>query len=405
MVQYDVIVIGSGPGGSTAAIFLGKAGKKVLLLDKAKFPRDKICGDAQGSRASAIFKELGIYEAYKKIPGQKIYGLTLSSPNGKVVELDVAPRDQDSPGWVHKREIFDNFYHEQAVKFSEFKQFDVSQTLVENRQVVGVKGKFPDGTEGEFRAPLVIACDGAISGIARQFGVGNNPPGHLIVATRQYWKGVTGMTDRIEIHLVDHLLPGYFWIFPLPNGEANVGLGMVTKDMAAKKVNLKEAQLKEIKENPLFKERFKNAVPLEDVRGWSLPVASHHRKCYGAGYLLVGDAASLIDPLSGEGLGNAMIAGKIAAKIAVEALEKKDFSENFLKKFDTELWNEMGAEVQTSYRLQKLATQFPQLINVLVERAQKDEHFRHEIEKKLPYTKGKEEIASDSFLDKLKSME
>lgn len=402
MTEYNAIVVGAGPGGSAAAMYLGKAEKKVLLIDKSAFPRDKICGDAQGRRASSIFKELGIYKDYLKIPGQKIYGLTLSSPNGTQIDLDVAARDQESPGWCHKRQIFDSFFFEHAKKFAKFKALDVTDVIVEDGFAKGIKGKNEKGEVEEYRASLLLAADGATSRTAHKFGLDNNPQDHLIVATRQYWKGVKGLTDRIEIHLIKHLLPGYFWIFPLPNGEANVGLGMITKARLEKKVNLKEAQLKEIKENPLFKERFKDAIPLEDVKGWSLPVASHHRKPYGNGFMLLGDAASLIDPLSGEGLGNAMVSGKIAAKIAVEALEAKDFSEEFLKKYDEELWKELGEAVKTSYRVQKTAMKFPFLIDALMAKAKKDENFRKKIEKLLPYTSGREEIVSDKFLEELK---
>src|SRR3989344_6325271 len=205
--------------------------------------------------------------------------------------------------------------------------------------------------------------------MAQKFGINKNPPEHFIVGTRQYYSGVTGMTDRIEIHLVKSLLPGYFWIFPLEDGKANVGLGMIVKDMNDKKVNLKEAQLREIRDNPLFKDRFKHATALEDVKGWNLPLASHHRKCYGNGFLLLGDAASLIDPLSGEGVGTAMISGKHAARVALSALKTNDFSEKFLKRYDEELWAEIGTEIEANYRLQKLGKRFPFLIDKLIGKA------------------------------------
>src|SRR3989338_8751813 len=103
--QYDVIVVGGGPAGATAAMYLRRAGKKVLLVDKAPFPRDKTCGDAQGRKAANIMKELGIYEGYESLPGQKIYGLTLSSPNGTQVHVDVEDRENPPPGYVHKRAV------------------------------------------------------------------------------------------------------------------------------------------------------------------------------------------------------------------------------------------------------------------------------------------------------------
>ena len=109
--MHDVIVIGSGPAGATAAMYLGQAGKKVLVVDKAGFPRDKICGDAQGRKAANIMRELGIEEGYRALPGHPIYGITLSSPNGTTAHVDITGRDKPSPGFCHRREVFDEYLH------------------------------------------------------------------------------------------------------------------------------------------------------------------------------------------------------------------------------------------------------------------------------------------------------
>lgn len=404
--QYEVIVIGGGPSGATTAMYLGIAlGKEnVLLIDKADFPRDKICGDAQGRKAANIMRELGIEDGYRKLPGHVVYGITLSSPNGTVVHLDVESRDKPAPGYCHRRIVFDEYLFNCAKERATIKIFTMTDLIIEDGYVKGIKGKDENGQTKEIRAKLVLAADGANSIVAQKFGLNKNPPDHFIVATRQYYSGVTGLTDRIEIHLVKSLLPGYFWIFPLEDGKANVGLGMIVKDMNEKKINLKAAQLKEIKENPLFKERFANAQPLEDVKGWNLPLASYHRKCYGNGFLLLGDAASLIDPLSGEGIGTAMISAKVAAYVAIEALKKGDFSEEFLKRYDEQLWEEIGPEIKANYRLQKLGKRFPFLIDKLISKAKKDESFRKRIENMLPYTGGRKEMGEDNFLEELKAM-
>jgi menaquinone-9 beta-reductase len=403
MSMYDVVIVGGGPAGSTAAMYFKNSGKKVILLDKANFPRDKTCGDAQGNRAAAIIEELGIYEEYEKLEGQKIYGITTSSPNGKQVHLDVAERDKEAPGYVHTRMIFDNFLFENAKKCVETRTVSVIDVIVEDNYVKGVLIKNEKGENEEIRSKLVLASDGALSVVARKFGLDKNPPEHFIAAIRAYYKNVDGMTDRIEIHMIKNLIPGYFWIFPLPNNEANVGLGMIIKDMKEKKINLKEAMLKEIQENPLFKERFKGAELQGDIKGWNLPIASYHRKCYGNGFMLLGDAASLIDPLSGEGISNSMISGKVAVEVAKESLEKGDFSEEFLKKYDEILWGAIGEQIQYNFKLQKLSTKFPFLIDKVVEKALKDEEFRKKVQKMLPYTSGRKELSSTGFITSLDS--
>ena len=152
----------------------------------------------------------------------------------------------------------------------------------------------------------------------------------------------------------------------------------------------------------MFAERFKDSELADEIRAWNLPIASHHRKCYGNGFMLLGDAASLIDPLSGEGVGNAMISAKLAAEVTVEALSKGDFSEGFLKEYDRRLWEKIGDEIKTSYKIQKLGKKFPFLIDKLLVRASKNEDYRKKVEKLLPYTGGREEIGSVEFLDDLK---
>jgi geranylgeranyl reductase family protein len=400
--MYDVIIVGAGPAGSTAAMFLAKAGKKVLLLDKANFPREKVCGDAQGRRAGAIIRELGLYSDYEKIEGKGIYGLTLSSPNGAHINLFVADEKKPSPGFVRKRIIFDDFLFQHAKKQVDFKTLNVTDLIIEDGFVKGVIGNNQKGESEEHRAKIVLAADGANSIIAAKFGLNKNPSKHFIVALRGYYKNVKNLRSLIEIHLVKNILPGYLWIFPISDNEANVGIGMIVEDMNKKGINLKEALLKEIKENPIFVDRFKDAELVGEIKGWNLPLASHHRKSYGNGFLLLGDAASLIDPLSGEGVGNAMISGKLAAMVVKEALEKNDFSEKFLEKYDKLLWSVVEPEVKTNYKLQRLAKKFPFLIDKLMVRANKDEEFRKRVEKLLPYTSDRQKINTDEFVKELR---
>ncbi|MBI4895329.1 MAG: geranylgeranyl reductase family protein [Candidatus Aenigmarchaeota archaeon] len=398
-MEYDVIVLGGGPAGATAAMFLAQAGKNVCLIDKAKFPRDKTCGDAQGRKAANVMKKIGIYEEYEKLPGQKIYGITLSSPNGTQIEIDVEDRANPAPGYVHKRIVFDEFLFKNASKMVKVvKNMHVKDVIVENGYVKGVVGTNEKGQEEEVRAKLLLAADGGTSIVAAKFKLNDNPPEHFISAIRAYYTGVTGMTDRIEIHMVDELIPGYFWIFPLPNGEANVGLGMIVKDMAEKKINLKDAMIRALEVNPLFKDRFKNSELVGQIKGWNLPIASHHRKCYGNGFMLLGDAASLIDPLSGEGVGTAMISGEVSAKISMEALAKGDFSEKFLEKYDKELWDVIGDEIKTNYKIQQLGKDHPEWIDKLMVKASKDEKFRKLFESMLPYTGGRKKLGKMDFI-------
>lgn len=403
MPDYDVIVVGGGPAGTIASMFLKKAGKRVLLIDKARFPRDKICGDAQGRKLATIMKELGIYEDYTKLPGVPIYGIRLSSPNGIQIDMDLIPPDA-TPGYIVRRMDLDNFLFQKTKAFDvETRERIVVEDIIfdESGAVRELKCKDLDSNEPvTLTARLFIAADGADSLFAKKLNL-KNPPEHFIVALRAYYRNVEGMNDKIELHLLKDLIPGYFWIFPLPNKEANVGLGMVIKTKNEKNINLVTELKKAIAENPLFVERFRGAELDGGIKAWNLPVASHRRKLVGPNYVLIGDAAGLIDPLSGEGVGTAAISGRHAAHVAIEALDQNQLNEQFLTTYDTRLWDEIGHEIKADYRIQRLGHKFPFLLNRLMSKASKDQEFRKKFEALLPYTEGKEKIGAWRFIASL----
>jgi menaquinone-9 beta-reductase len=172
----------------------------------------------------------------------------------------------------------------------------------------------------------------------------------------------------IELHFLKHLLPGYFWIFPLPDGSANVGLGMRSDKVSKKKINLKKELLNIINHHPEIKKRFQFAVPQDEIRGFGLPLGSKKRNISGSNYLLTGDAASLIDPFTGEGIGNAMLSGIIAARHTVECFAENNFSAPFNKKYDAAVYDRLSNELNLSRTMQQLAT-FPRLFNFVVNKA------------------------------------
>lgn len=380
--DYDVIITGAGPAGSTCAMFLARKGVKVLLLDRATFPRDKTCGDAISGKSARVLKELGLDKDLEKKDHAKIYGVVLSSPNGSIVEIPI-PKQSDGKvryGYCARRMVYDNFLFENAKKMVDtVEKFNVTDIITENDFVVGVKGTdLNTNEEKEYRAKMVVGADGAHSVIAKKLKVDEVDDSHYVSAIRAYYKGVEGMKGMIEIHFVEDLMPGYFWIFPLENGLANVGVGMLFKDMKKKKVSLKDSMFRAIENNSLFKERFKNAKIEGEVKGWTLPLGSKHRKLTFNGCLLLGDAASLIDPFTGEGVGNAMTSGQIASGVIETALKENNFSEQFLQDYEQKLWTKLDPELKTSYKLQRLgSSKF--LLNFIMGKAAKKEKIREVI--------------------------
>src|SRR3989344_4724473 len=402
--EFEVIVVGAGPGGGTTAAFLAKNGARVLLLDKASFPRDKTCGDAIGRRCEAVMKELGIPGEVEKVPHAKIYGVTFSAPNGKIAEIAVPKGRASDYSYCSRREVFDNIVFQFAKKqknVQAIENFMVTDVLKENKGgedfVVGVKGiDLKSKKETEFRAKVVVGADGALSVVARKLGLNEVDLPHHCVAVRTYYEGVEGLTDKIEIHFVESSMPGYFWIFPVENGKANVGIGMLSNEIMGRGIRLQELMFKVIENEPMFRERFKNAKLVSDVKGWTLPLGSKERKSYGNGFVLVGDAASLIDPFSGEGVGNAMIAGRIAAGTIAKAMQLNDFSGNVLEGYHTHLWKELGPELKTSYRLQRLGKN-KMLLNWIVGKASRSKKVAETLSGMLVDEVPKQQLANPLF--------
>lgn len=399
---YDVIVVGGGPGGSSAASFLGAKGRKVLLLEKEKFPRDKTCGDAISGKSIGLITELGIGEHLKKADHGEITGLTFSSPNGKSISIPFSTGGNGiGKGFVCRRLVFDNLLWNCAKNSANAVDgAHVLRVLRESGKIAGVAAKMPDGSEQEFRSRLVIGADGVSSLVAREVRGAETDPAHTCVAYRAYYSGVKGMDGTLEIHFVKSIMPGYFWIFPADNGLANVGVGMVMGSMKKANISLQKALLDIIGQNPMFRGRFADAKPVSQIKAWSLPLGSKKRRVHSDNVLLVGDAAGLVDPFSGEGIGNALLSGKLAAAVADEALSAGDTSAKFLSSYEERLWKEISNELSLSYNMQKLGSA-EWLLNFVVSKAASSGKAREAISGTFTNKEAKKEYASPLFYLKL----
>ena len=401
--MYDVIIVGAGPAGTTAALYAHRLELKCILLDKAVFPRDKICGDALSGKSIRIMRELGILDELNNLDGSEINRITFGSP--KNIQFDVNLKgtqnnDQITKGFVIPREIFDNYLFEKANAVADTRQgFSVKDLIFENNYVVGVKGKTRSGKEEEFRAPVVMGCDGSNSIVARKLGLYEMEMDHTSVAVRCYYEGVKGLTDQIELHYVKEVNPGYFWLFPAGDGRANIGIGLSKSDMKKENRTLRQI-MDEVTQTEYFKERFADAKQLERPVGWNLPLGSIHRKNHGNGFMLLGDAAGLVDPFTGEGIGNAMVSGQYAMEVAAKSKESGDFSEKAFAEYDELLWGEVGKELRTSTKLQSLArSKF--LLNFVISRASRNEEVQNIISGMLSNEIPKDELSSPLFYFKI----
>ncbi len=367
---YDLIIVGGGPAGATAALYAGRHGLKTLLLEKERFPRDKVCGDALSGKAVTVLRELGLLEKVRGLPGASIRSVTFGSPDHTEAHIDLgrSSRQDFLTGFVIRRQVFDHFLFEEARRAADacVEGFAVRDLVVEGGQVVGVRGTGRDG-RAEYRGRVVLGADGFNSVVARRAGLYRHEPGHWVVALRCYYQNVGGLTDRIELHFIDEALPGYFWIFPLEDGCANVGIGMRHDYLKRRGGDLRAALQAAIR-SPHFRGRFAGAKALEKPVGWNLPLGSKRRKISGGGFMLLGDAAGLIDPFTGEGIGNAMYSARLAVETAREARAAGDFSEASLSGYEGRVWDALGDELRVSFQMQQLG-RLRFLLNFVIRKA------------------------------------
>lgn len=393
--HFDVIVCGAGPAGSSCAIFLAKAGKKVLLLDKAKFPRDKICADNKSWICTSIVKELGLWEKFQKLPKCEITNMLFSTPGGVEfpIELDTQKIKSDGPHYNVRRMVFDDFLFQAAKKNKKItimEQFQVENVIFDSKNnghskknensknkenfVIGVRGKDAKGKEQIFFSSVVVAADGSQSMTSRSAGFEPVNPKRYALSARAYYSGVDFFPNTVELHYLKGVCPGYFWIFPVDKGWCNVGVGVPTEQL--KKKNLKiDDLLEEIIASPRFARRFKKAKRVSGVGLWGISIGGPNRKRCADGIVLVGDAGHTAVTFAGEGVGPAMRSGKIAAQTIAKAFDKNDFSANTLSHYEHELWKTIGPENESMFWMEFLATH-PRLFDWAVKRGKKNSYIK-----------------------------
>jgi geranylgeranyl reductase family protein len=357
----DVIVVGAGPSGSTTAYYLAQAGLNVLLIEKSRFPRDKVCGDGLTPRAVKSLVAMGV-DVSEEAGWLRNKGLRVIAA-GLRLELDW-PELSSWPGYglVRPRSSLDEQLARRAqaagAKLIEGTTV-TGPVLDDNGRIVGVEttseteeksksrsrsnnAERSAGSSVTYRARAVVAADGNSSRLSVAMGVRKRDDRPMGVAVRTYYTSPRHDDDYLESWLDlwdgDRLLPGYGWIFGMGDGTSNVGLGMLNTSEAFGKTDYRELLKRWLKSMP-EEWGYVEENRTEPVRGAALPMGFNRTPQYHRGLLLAGDAAGMVNPFNGEGIAYAMESGELLARVVAQAMARptRAEAERVLRTYPEEL--------------------------------------------------------------------
>jgi geranylgeranyl reductase family protein len=305
----ETVVVGGGPAGAAAAITLARAGQAVTLVDKARFPRDKICGDGLTTGALRLLERLGL-EPEAVASWQRVDHVVVRSPSGRESTFPL-PSGRGTYAAVARRADFDTALLDVARRAGA-KVLDghACTSVTEHPDYVDVD---IDGI-GTLQATWVVAADGMWSPVRKHLGL--STPGYRGEwhAFRQYFSNVgPRAATELFVWFEPDLLPGYAWSFPLPDGQANIGFGI---QRGGKVANVQEmgAIWRELLDRPHIREVLGPDVqPEQPHRAWPIPAGIDSTILTGWRTMFTGDAATATDPMTGEGIGQALLTGILAA--------------------------------------------------------------------------------------------
>ena len=342
---YDVAIVGGGPAGSSAACTVAKSGLSVLLIDKSEFPRDKCCGDGLTTMALRLSEELGLnIENLKNLevvdeavihfpsgrrevfplPGKGLFAAIVPRAEYDLALIDLARELQVDVRLGHK--------------FSSI-TFDGEKTFL---NIDGI---------GEVETSFVIAADGAWSPIRRSLDLSEERSRGEWLAFRQYISGVASDNNELHVWFEKDLLPGYAWSFPLPNGRANIGFGVLkSQDFSASET----AQLaRDLLNRKSISETLGGGIKLEGRQtAWPIPARVNNQQLTSRSVIFVGDAAACTDILTGEGIGQALLTGILAGEAIKSGKSQKMVTSFYEKSVKSHLFSDH----QMSVLLQKVLT-------------------------------------------------
>lgn len=337
----DLVVAGAGPAGVAAAITAARRGVRVVCYDRARFPRDKTCGDGVTTQALRVLEDLGMTRAALGAAGYApVHECVVVSPSGRQVRLPL-PTDGEHAGVVARAGL-----DAELVTLARNLGVDVREGVALDDFVVGaddVKVRVGDDT---VEARFLVAADGHWSTVRRHLHPSRTRDLGTWHAARQYFDHVDD--PRLWVLFADDLLPGYAWVFPMPGGAANVGFGVLRDGRPGRDLN---ALWSDLLARPQLREVLgARARPRGPVRAWPIPTAYTRARLADGPVLYAGDAAAVVDPLTGEGIAQALETGVLAGEAVARGGDTDTVAAHYTRVVDRAL----GRDLRFAGRLQHI---------------------------------------------------
>lgn len=377
----DVLITGGGPAGSGLAFHLAKKGIRVWVVEAAKFPRDKICGDGISPIALAELDQMGITQTKKFAAANEIKRVGLFLKNDQVYIKLSKPDHLPFHARIIPRIQLDTWIYEAAKKagavYLESTRV-LKYEITPNAALITVK----KGKETKvIKAKLLVGADGSSSTIARQFHQRKPREDYQLLGLRAYYENVNGPKDRVDIYFNEGGFPGIFWMFPKGKNCANVGMAMISQTFPQKPPHIKNLLSEHIATHPEIAKRIGKGKLSGKMDGWPITFFNAKQRLVADRIMLIGEAAGLINPLSGDGIQYALLSSRWASQTISECVKVDDFSEENLSSYTKTVHKEVGFD----FALSNLLVQFPrnktftkiwmQILSVVIARAKEDKEY------------------------------
>ena len=333
MTTFDVSIVGAGPAGAALATHLARDGYSVLLLDRGRFPRDKVCGDLVSAKGLKMLDELGCYAEIERGGYQRLQTAS-AYLEGELLVAAPLPALPNHPAFGHtvpRLQLDETIFRRAAAAGAETVE---SCTVVDynvDRSLVTIEAEV-EGERRAFTSWVIVGADGAGSVVARRAGLEMRDPRHVQLAMRAYCRGLP--LDEPIIFFTEEFFPGYGWAFPVNDSLVNVGVGMVKESAQRDHLTLKRFYARFIEFVRRKALEAGVAIELTPAAGWPIRTYGGAKRNYFAHGLLIGDAGCFVDPISGEGIPLALRSASIAAATIRGAFAEGEFGPQTMSAFE-----------------------------------------------------------------------